>query len=124
VIWRVRRVLTGHDAQGRSTFIADGPAPNVKEMSAMPEATALPLTGIVVDRSGGQPETIELILGDREYSHLTHVIDRPTALRVERHWLNSVRLLISEASGTATLVEIAGVPQPSADALAAASLQF
>jgi hypothetical protein len=34
--WRVRRVLTGHDAQGRSTFIADGPAPNVKEMSAMP----------------------------------------------------------------------------------------
>jgi len=36
VIWRVRRVLTGHDAQGRSTFIADGPAPNVKEMSAMP----------------------------------------------------------------------------------------
>ena len=36
MIWRVRRVLTGHDAQGRSTFIADGPAPNVKEMSAMP----------------------------------------------------------------------------------------
>jgi len=32
----VRRVLTGHDAAGRSTFIADGPAPNVKEMSAMP----------------------------------------------------------------------------------------
>jgi mannose-6-phosphate isomerase-like protein (cupin superfamily) len=36
MIWRVRRVLTGHDEQGRSTFIADGPAPNVKEMSAMP----------------------------------------------------------------------------------------
>ena len=36
MIWRVRRVLTGHDAQGRSTFIADGPAPNVKEMAAMP----------------------------------------------------------------------------------------
>ncbi len=36
MIWRVRRVLTGHDAAGRSTFIADGPAPNVKEMSAMP----------------------------------------------------------------------------------------
>ena len=36
MIWRVRRVLTGHDDQGRSTFIADGPAPNVKEMSAMP----------------------------------------------------------------------------------------
>jgi len=36
MIWRVRLVLTGHDAAGRSTFIADGPAPNVKEMSAMP----------------------------------------------------------------------------------------
>jgi len=36
MIWRVRRVLTGHDAEGRSTFIADGPAPNVKEMSAIP----------------------------------------------------------------------------------------
>src|SRR5688572_30844869 len=36
MIWRVRRVLTGHDEQGRSTFIADGPAPNVKEMASMP----------------------------------------------------------------------------------------
>jgi mannose-6-phosphate isomerase-like protein (cupin superfamily) len=36
VIWRVRRVLTGHDAGGKSTFIADGLAPNVKEMASMP----------------------------------------------------------------------------------------
>ena len=36
MIWRVRRVLTGHDAQGRSTFIADGEAANVKEMASMP----------------------------------------------------------------------------------------
>jgi mannose-6-phosphate isomerase-like protein (cupin superfamily) len=36
MIWRVRRVLTGHDAEGRSTFIADGPAPNVKEVASMP----------------------------------------------------------------------------------------
>jgi mannose-6-phosphate isomerase-like protein (cupin superfamily) len=36
MIWRVRRVLTGHDAEGRSTFIADGLAPNVKEMASMP----------------------------------------------------------------------------------------
>jgi mannose-6-phosphate isomerase-like protein (cupin superfamily) len=36
MIWRVRRVLTGHDAEGRSTFIADGPAQNVKEMASMP----------------------------------------------------------------------------------------
>jgi len=36
MIWRVRRVLTGHDAQGRSVFLSDGEAPNVKEMAAMP----------------------------------------------------------------------------------------
>jgi mannose-6-phosphate isomerase-like protein (cupin superfamily) len=36
MIWRVRRVLTGHDAQGRSTFVADGEARNVKEMASMP----------------------------------------------------------------------------------------
>ena len=36
MIWRVRRVLTGHDAEGRSTIIADGHAPNVKEMASMP----------------------------------------------------------------------------------------
>ena len=36
MIWRVRRVLTGHDADGNSTFIADGLAPNVKEMASMP----------------------------------------------------------------------------------------
>ncbi len=36
MIWRVRRVLTGHDAGGRSTFIADGLAPNMKEMASFP----------------------------------------------------------------------------------------
>jgi len=43
MIWRVRRVLTGHDAGGRSTFIADGEAPNVKEMTAI---TGLALTDL------------------------------------------------------------------------------
>lgn len=36
MIWRVRRVLTGHDADGASVFIEDGIAPNVKEMASMP----------------------------------------------------------------------------------------
>jgi mannose-6-phosphate isomerase-like protein (cupin superfamily) len=36
MIWRVRRVLTGHDAEGRSTFLADGIAPNMKEMPSFP----------------------------------------------------------------------------------------
>ena len=36
MIWRVRRVLTGHDADGKSTFLLDGLAPNVKEMPSFP----------------------------------------------------------------------------------------
>jgi hypothetical protein len=36
MIWRVRRVLTGHDADGKSMIIGDGLAPNVKEMASMP----------------------------------------------------------------------------------------
>ncbi|MCZ7565726.1 MAG: cupin domain-containing protein [Burkholderiales bacterium] len=36
MIWRVRRVVTGHTAGGKSTFIIDGQAPNVMEMKSMP----------------------------------------------------------------------------------------
>jgi len=36
MIWRVRRVLTGHDSAGKSTILADGHATNVKEMASMP----------------------------------------------------------------------------------------
>jgi mannose-6-phosphate isomerase-like protein (cupin superfamily) len=36
MIWRVRRVVTGHDAEGKSTLLMDGLAPNVKEMASMP----------------------------------------------------------------------------------------
>jgi mannose-6-phosphate isomerase-like protein (cupin superfamily) len=34
MIWRVRRVLTGHDVEGKSTVIVDGFAANMKEMPA------------------------------------------------------------------------------------------
>jgi nucleotide-binding universal stress UspA family protein len=96
-----------------------------KEMSAMPAAKALPLTGIVVvDRLRQETPTIELILGEREDSHLTHVIERPNELRFERLWQGGARLLISDASGTATLVEMAPMPQPALEALAAANPPF
>ena len=36
MIQRVRRVVTGHDAGGRSAIIADGPATNVKEIASFP----------------------------------------------------------------------------------------
>jgi len=55
--YTVRRVVTGHDTEGRSTIIMDGIAPNIKEMESMPgvaltdlwETTSAPAdnTGIV-----------------------------------------------------------------------------
>ena len=33
---RIRRVVTGHDKDGKSVFVMDGPAPNVLEMASMP----------------------------------------------------------------------------------------
>jgi mannose-6-phosphate isomerase-like protein (cupin superfamily) len=58
MIWRVRRVLTGHDAAGRSTFIADGEAPNFKEM---PGFKGLVLTDLW--ETGGAPASNE---GDQD----------------------------------------------------------
>ena len=36
MVWNVRRVVTGHDNKGKSMFLMDGFAPNVKEMASMP----------------------------------------------------------------------------------------
>ncbi len=36
MVWKVRRVVTGHDAQGRSVFVSDSVATCVKEMQSMP----------------------------------------------------------------------------------------
>jgi len=36
---RVRRVVTGHDAQGRSVILSDGPATSVKEIPTFPGLT-------------------------------------------------------------------------------------
>ena len=52
--WKVRRVLTGHDAEGRSTIIADGFAGNVKEIPGIP---GLALTDLW--ETAGAPATNE-----------------------------------------------------------------
>jgi hypothetical protein len=36
LVWKVRRVLTGHDSSGKSIIMTDGIAPNVLEMASMP----------------------------------------------------------------------------------------
>jgi len=55
MVWRIRRVVTGHDAQGRSSFLMDGLAPNVKEMESMPGVALTDLwetTAAPADNSG------------------------------------------------------------------------
>jgi len=44
MIQRIRRVVTGHDAQGRSVILSDGPAASVKEMA--PTFPGLALTDL------------------------------------------------------------------------------
>lgn len=36
MVHRIRRVVTGHDKDGKSIFVMDGEAPNVLEMASMP----------------------------------------------------------------------------------------
>jgi mannose-6-phosphate isomerase-like protein (cupin superfamily) len=67
MIWRVRRVLTGHDADGKSAIIADGLAPNVKEMASMPglaltelwETTSAPATNEGHKDAAARPVRLE-----------------------------------------------------------------
>jgi mannose-6-phosphate isomerase-like protein (cupin superfamily) len=58
MIWRVRRVLTGHDGEGKSVFIADGLAPNVKEMASMPGLALTDLweTGVAPASNAGDKD--------------------------------------------------------------------
>src|SRR5580704_6097501 len=36
MVWKVRRVVTGHDSNGKSKLLMDGQARNINEMSSMP----------------------------------------------------------------------------------------
>jgi len=56
MISRVRRVLTGHDAEGQSTIIADGFAANMMEMPAGSglAVTELWETSVPADNAGTQ----------------------------------------------------------------------
>ena len=56
---RVRRVVTGHDAQGRSIVLSDGPAPRVFTLdgrgSAFVELWTTRATPAPIDRASGEP---------------------------------------------------------------------
>lgn len=67
MVWRIRRVVTGHDNQGRSTFIQDSLAPNIKEMESMPgvaltdlwETTTAPANNTGVEDAAARPVKLE-----------------------------------------------------------------
>ena len=69
MIWRVRRVVTGHDSQGRSTFISDAEAANVKQVPAMP---GLALTELWETR--GAPASNE---GDADAADILRIVEFP-----------------------------------------------
>ncbi len=67
MVWRARRVVTGHDIDGQSILLMDGLAPNVKEMSAIPglaltdlwETTASPASNEGDADGAGRPVRLE-----------------------------------------------------------------
>ena len=57
MVWKVRRVVTGHDKDGKSIFIEDSHAPNVMEMASMPGLALTDLwetDGAPADNSGSK----------------------------------------------------------------------
>jgi hypothetical protein len=55
MVWKVRRVVTGHDSSGKSKILMDGLAPNIKEMESMPGLALTDLwetTAAPADNSG------------------------------------------------------------------------
>lgn len=67
MVAKVRRVVTGHDREGKSTFLFDGIAQNVKEMESMPglaltdlwETAGAPASNAGNDDAGARPVHLE-----------------------------------------------------------------
>ena len=51
---RIRRVVTGHDKDGKSAFVMDGKAPNVLEMASMPGVALRVCDEIIESKAGEQ----------------------------------------------------------------------
>ncbi|MFD0847295.1 cupin domain-containing protein [Sphingosinicella xenopeptidilytica] len=71
MVWKVRRVVTGHDDQGRSTFLFDDQNGRMKEMDSMPglaltdiwETTSTPASNAGADDAAGRPVRLEPLPG-------------------------------------------------------------
>jgi mannose-6-phosphate isomerase-like protein (cupin superfamily) len=57
MVWRARRVVTGHDIDGQSILLMDGLAPNLKEMSAIPGLALTDLWETTTSPASNEGET-------------------------------------------------------------------
>ena len=88
-----------------------------------PEATALPLLGITMDRS--EDGDVAVMLGTPDGAHLSHAVARPVEVQLDQSRSPaSTSLVLRSADGTTTLVEVARPVRAMMEALAAANIQF
>lgn len=79
---QIRRVVTGHDRNGHSVFIADGPAGTVKEMESMPGLALTDLwvtKGAPADNSGNEDAVAgrDVILEPAPHGTIFRVVEFP-----------------------------------------------
>ncbi len=88
-----------------------------------PEATALPLMGITMDRS--EDGDIAVLLGTPGGAHLSHVVPHPVEVEVNHSQSPATtRLVLRSGDGTATVIEVARPVSSMLNALAAGNVQF
>ena len=76
------------------------------DMGAQVVADGLPFHGLTVEETGEDKFVIQLLLGDRTESHLTHTIVDPVKIAFEGTGFGPAGVLdIEDASGTKTLVK-------------------
>ena len=90
MIWRVRRILTGHDSEGKSTILADGHATNLKEMASMPGLALTDLwetTGAPANNDGHADAAARPVrLEPPKNGTILRVVEFPP----DAHWRSSV----------------------------------
>ena len=120
-LWRdeLERVSREHHGDRTTVTVID------EELSAQPEATALPLLGVMTEGDATGVEAIDVMLGAPDGTHLTHVIPHPSALQLHETRLHAaVSLLVRSQDGTVTLIEVARQSHPRVEALAQARIQL
>jgi quercetin dioxygenase-like cupin family protein len=87
-----RRIVTGHDAQGRAVVLHDGPAPNVKRRPSGLVSTLLWMTDeSPADAARGDDRAArEIGIPPPEHGSIFRVVDFPPGARGEMHRTRSI----------------------------------